>query len=238
MIYFLNKGLIFEQKLVKELKKYFNCLDIDKMFQNVTLNITNEHPFAQSLGNQGSVNSPGLFPAIVITSETDGHTPPGGHFVETERLILEPADVDQLIPYGYMIEPETVERIREEFTGREENKIYGSTYIIRRSERISIQIWAVNVQLKNYLYEMIRLFILGGLHECMEELRKNQNLVIFDETVTGQRSGTYSQAFGMTLAGANIVFDVDYMIEQSLIDTELIKLNDPVYVEVKHGTKQ
>jgi hypothetical protein len=72
----------------------------------------------------------------------------------------------------------------------------------------------------------------------MEDLRAKQNLVFFDETVTGQRSGTYSNVYGITLYGANIVFDTDYMIEQSFVDTELIKINDPVYVEVKHGTKQ
>jgi hypothetical protein len=238
MMYFLNKGLIFEEEMVKALNKYFASLDIDKMFRNYTLNITNEHPFAQFLENQGEGNSPSLFPAIVITSETDGHTPPGGHLVETERLILEPSDVDQLIPYGYMIEPETVERIRNELNARDDKRLYGLTFIIRRSERISIQIWADNITLKNYLYEMVRLFILGGLHESMEDLRAKQNLVFFDETVTGQRSGTYSNVYGITLYGANIVFDADYMIEQSIIDTDLIDINDPVNVEVKYGHKE
>jgi len=236
-MYFLNKGLIFEQEFVKELRNYFNSLDIDKMFPGVTLNITNEHPFMQSLDNQGPSNAPSLFPAIVVASESDRHVPTG-KFIEVERLTIEPQDVDQIIPSGYMIEEETVERIRGEFKDREEKKLYGASYTVRRSERISIQIWAINVQLKNYLYEMLELFIHGGLHERMMDFRKNQNLVIFDDTVTGQRSGTYSLAFGMTLAGANIVFDADYMIEQTFIDTELIKLNDPVYVEVKHGTKQ
>jgi hypothetical protein len=240
MKYFLNKGLILEQEIVKVLNGYFNSLGIDKMFANYTLNVTNEHPFAQFLENQGEGNSPGLFPAIVVTSETDGHAPPGGHFEEADKFTLEPADVDELILHGYFLEEEMVERIRKEFGSGDSkrDKIYGLTFIIRRSERISIQIWADNIQLKNYLYEMVRLFILGGLHECMEEFRTKNNLVIFDETVTGQRSGTYAEAYGVILAGANIVFDADYMIEQSFIDTELIKLNDPVYVEVKHGTKQ
>jgi hypothetical protein len=233
MMYFLNKGLILEEEIVKSLNQYFSSLDIDKMFGNYTLNVTNEHPFAQFLDNQGEDNSPSLFPAIVITSETDGHAPRGsGHFIEAERLTLEPEDIDQLIPYGYLIESETVERIRNELNAREDKKLYGLTFIIRRSERISIQIWADNIKLKNYLYEMVRLFILGGLHESMDELRTKQNLVIFDETVTGQRSGTYTSFYGTTLYGANIVFDADYMIEQSFVDTELIKINEPVYVDM------
>jgi hypothetical protein len=238
-MYFLNKGLILEEEIVKTLNKYFASLDIDKMFGNYTLNVTNEHPFAQFLDNQGENNSPSLFPAIVVTSETDVHAPRGdSHLIEAEKLSLEPGDIDQLTPYGYLIESETVERIRNELNAREDKRLYGLTFIIRRSERISIQIWADNIKLKNYLYEMARLFILGGLRESMDELRSKQNIVIFDETVTGQRSGTYSNVYGITLYGANIVFDADYMIEQSFVDTELIKINDPVYVEVKHGTKQ
>jgi hypothetical protein len=208
------------------------------MFRNYTLNVTNEHPFAQSLDNKGDDNSPSLFPAIVVTSEMDVHTPRGGHLLEAKRLALDPGDIDQLIPCGYLIESETVNRIRNEMNIREEKRLYGSTFIIRRSERISIQIWADNIKLKNYLYEMMRLFVHGGLHESMEELRTKQNFVMFDETITGQRSGTYTNFYGITLYGANIVFDADYMIEQSIIDTDLIKLNDPVYVGVKHGTKQ
>jgi hypothetical protein len=235
MMFFLNKGLVFEEVVRNALITYFSCLDIDKMFPNHTLNITNEHPFAQFLDNKGNDNAASLFPAVVITSETDVHAPTGGHFAEAERLILEPADVDELIDYGYLIEPETIKKIRNEFSGKD--KLYGLTHIIRRTERISIQIWSENIGLKNYLYEMIRLFITGGLHESMEEYRTKNNMVIFDETVTGQRSGTYTNAYGITLAGANIVFNADYIIEQSFIDTELIELNKPVTVEVKHGTK-
>jgi hypothetical protein len=236
MMYFLNKGLVLEEEIVKSLKKYFSSLDIDKMFANYTLNITNEHPFAQFLDNQGESSSPGLFPAIVVTSETDDHIHGGSRLLEIEPRILEPSDVDQLIPYGYLLDPETVERIRGEFAER--NELYGTTFIIRRTERISIQIWSDNLQLKNYLYEMIRLYILGALHEEMEFFRKGNNLKIFDETVTGQRSGTYSNVYGIILYGSNIVFDADYMIEQTFIDTELIKLNDPVNVEVKYDSKE
>jgi hypothetical protein len=234
MMYFLNKGLILEEEIVKTLKKYFSSLDIDKMFENYTLNITNEHPFAQLLDNQGESNSPGLFPAVVVTSETDDHIHGANRLLETEPRILEPSDVDQLVPYGYLIDPETVERIRGEFTGR--NELYGATFIIRRTERISIQIWADNVQLKNYLYEMIRLYILGAMHDEMEVFRKGNNLIIFDETVTGQRSGTYSNVYGITLYGSNIVFDADYMIEQTFIDTELVKIK--ANLEVIYESKQ
>lgn len=230
MRYFLNKGLILEQEIVKCLQDYFNSLGIDTMFENYTLNITNEHPFALLLQTSGETNALSLFPAIVVTSESDSHNHKTEQLPELEKLILEPADVDNLIGYGYMIEPEMVERIRGEFAERQE--LYGITHIMRRLERISLQLWSENIPLKNALYEMTRLFILGGLHELLEPYREKNNLVIFDESVTGQRSGTYTDYYGITLAGANIVFDAEYFIEQSIIDTDLITINDPVTVEV------
>jgi hypothetical protein len=233
MIYFLNKGLILEQEIVQALQQYFNALGIDKMFENYTLNISNEHPFALLLNTSGETNALSLFPALVVTSESDNHNHKTEQLLEMEKLILEPADVDKLIDYGYIMEPEMVERIRGEFAERQE--LYGITHITRRSERISLQLWADNIQLKNELYEMTRLFILGGLHEVMEPFAHKNNLVIFDESVTGQRSGTYSDFYGITLAGANIVFDAEYLIEQSVIDTELIRLNDPIHTEVING---
>jgi hypothetical protein len=229
MLYFLNKGLILEQEIVKALQQYFNSLGIDKMFENYTLNISNEHPFALLLNNSGETNALSLFPALIVTSESDNHNQKTEQLLEIEKLILEPADVDKLIDYGYMIEPEMVERIQGEFVERQE--LYGITHITRRSERISLQLWADNISLKNDLYEMTRLFLLGGIHEMLEPFIHKNNLAIFDESVTGQRSGTYSDFYGITLAGANIVFDAEYLIEQSVIDTKLIQVNNPVHTE-------
>jgi hypothetical protein len=62
--------------------------------------------------------------------------------------------------------------------------------------------------------------------------------VIFDDTINGQRSGTFSNDYGIILVGANVVVDVDYLIWQSIIDTDLIDINDPVNVEVKYGHKK
>jgi hypothetical protein len=236
MTYFFNRGLILEQVIAKAIRGYFHAMGVEKMYPNFEINITNEYPWARILMN-GNNDAAGLFPAIIVASETDSHAPNNGHpLLQAERLTLEPADLDQLADHGYTVTPEVVERLRGEFEGRE--NLYGSTFIIRRSERISIEIWAENIELKNRLYEDVRLFILGGLHDYLEEYQEKYGLTLFDDTVDGQRSGTFTNSYGIVLAGANIAFDVDYMIEQSYVDTELIKLNDPVNLEAKYGTKQ
>jgi hypothetical protein len=236
MMYFLNRGLIMEQVIAEAIREYFHAMSVEKMYPNYELNITNEHPWARILMNRNS-DAAGLFPAIIVTSESDIHAPHNGHpLPEVEKLILEPADLDHLVEHGYTIHSEVVERLRMAFEGRE--NLYGHTFIIRRLERISIEIWAENITVKNSLYEDVLLFVLGALSEYLEEYRKKYGLIFFDDTVDGQRSGTFTNTYGIGLAGANITFNIDYMIEQSYINTDIIKINEPVTVKVKHGNKE
>jgi hypothetical protein len=237
MIYFLNKGLILETEICNALQTYFNSLGVENLYRNFTLNITNEHPWARLLMNGGESAS-SLFPAITIVSESDGHAPNNGHpMAEMERLILEPDDMDKLEEHGYVVDPEVVEKLRSEFKEDRKN-LYGITRIFRRAERISFEIWAENIELKNLLYEDVRLFAQGALHDYLDEFVQKNNLVIFDDTINGQRSGTFTDSYGIVLAGANITMEADYMIEQSIIDTDLIDINNPVNVEVKYGHKE
>jgi hypothetical protein len=236
MIYFLNKGLILETEICKAMQAYFNALGVQHLYPNYTLNISNEYPWARLLMNSGE-NAASLFPAITVISESDGHAPNNGHpMAEAEKLILEPGDLEHLEEHGYAVDETIVEQLQKEFAGR--GNLYGITYVGRRSETISIEIWAENIELKNFLYEDSRLFVLGALHDYLEKYVRKNNLVIFDETINGQRSGTFTNSYGILLAGANIAFQADYMIEQSIIDTDLIDINNPVNVEVKYGHKK
>jgi hypothetical protein len=114
-------------------------------------------------------------------------------------------------------------------------KMYGLCFSIFRMDRISIEIWSDNVKLKNELYEKVRLFVCGMMKSILED--KYESLKIFDNTIRGQRSNNYSYNFGISLAGAQITFDADYMIEQSIIDTDLQELNKDIILEVINHVK-
>jgi hypothetical protein len=237
MIYFFNKGLILENEICDALQTYFKSLGIEDQYNNFTLNVTNEHPWARLMINGGDSEAASLFPAIIVASESDRHTPNNGHpMMEIEKLKLELKDLDLLAEHGYSIDDSVVEKLRDEFSKRE--YLYGITRIFRRSERISFEIWAENIELKNILYEDVRLFAQGAMQDYLDPYVHKNNLVIFDETINGRRSGTFTDSYGILLAGANITFQADYMIEQSIIDTDLIDINDPVNVEVKYGRKE
>ncbi|MDR2786119.1 MAG: hypothetical protein LBB83_09430 [Treponema sp.] len=237
MIYFFNKGLIIETEICKALQTYFKSLGVENQYKNYTLNITNEHPWARLLMNGGDSEAASLFPAIIVASESDRHTPNNGHpMAEIEPMKLEPGDLDHLVEHGYSIDESVIEKLQAEFKNRKH--LYGITRIFRRSERISFEIWAENIELKNLLYEDLRLFAQGAMQDYLDPYVHKNNLVIFDETINGQRSGTFTDSYGIVLAGANITVEADYMIEQSIIDTDLIDINNPVNVEVKYGHEE
>jgi hypothetical protein len=100
--------------------------------------------------------------------------------------------------------------------------------------------------LKNELYELIRLFVCGFMmdylaeqyREFFTELDAGESpLAIFDSSVRGQRSNNFNVDFGIELSGAHITFDADYIIEQSVIDTELVEINDNLLLEVINHVK-
>jgi len=235
MIFYMNRGLILENEIVKALKNYFNSLGVAEDYKNYSLNITNEHPFNTLLGVNGEeVDAASLFPAIVVTTSNDSKPGQLDHLVETNALTLDPEDISAIIPSGYTITPEVVEKIREEMEGR--GHLFGISTMIRRSDLISIEIWTDNIQLKNELYEMTRLYVCGGLKHHLENIL-NRNVAIFDNTIKGQRSNNFNYDFGIDLAGAQITFEADYIIEQSVIDTELIEINGEIILEVINHVK-
>lgn len=217
MLYFLNKPLILEQSIKKAFEDYFKTLRSNDYYKNWNIRVTNEHPFALMLPDFKYNAS--LFPVIVISTESDGKPSELSNLAETQTLMLDKSDVPLLKKTGYMVCDELIEDLQKEMVQKEH--LYGITYIVRRKEKITVEIWSENIQLKNELYELCRLFLAGGIHEAMEAECNNNNLVIFDHTITGDRSGNYNYDFGTTLAGARLSFDADYFIEQSIIDTKI-----------------
>ena len=232
MIYYFNRPLILEQAVKDAFIEYFQALKASEYYKNYSINITNEHPFSLMLPDFAYNGS--LFPSIVISTVNDNKPSELNILSETRELILLKEDLPELEKQGYMVCDEVIKELEEVF--KTQNEIIGVTKIIRRQEKIAIEIWSENIQLKNELYELIRLFIAGNMRDAMTKYRDNNNLVIFDQTLEGDRSGNYNYDFGVTLVGARITFNADYFIEQSVVDTELKNKN--IIWEVKNYVKR
>jgi hypothetical protein len=242
MIYFLNKGLILEQVIVRALKDYFSVSGAYDFYKNVTLNVTNKHPFAKLLldAGQGAKSDASLFPAIIVATESDekpgeleGLADVSGVKLEIEDVIPDENGKIPLAEKGYMMM--TAEKLAAIKAAVEsKGQIYGVSRFIRRCDHTAIEIWAENVQLKNELYELVRLFVCGFMNESLEKTHGEHGLTVFDGTARGQRSNNFNVDFGIDLSGALITFDADYLIEQTVIDTDLDDENIDVMEVINH----
>ena len=74
MIYYLNLGFVLEQALLDVTKTYIERLHLDSVYNNFHIQVTNEHPFAHMM-IEDNTRAGDTFPAIVITSHSDGEIP-------------------------------------------------------------------------------------------------------------------------------------------------------------------
>jgi hypothetical protein len=145
-----------------------------------------------------------------------------------EKSLLEKAGFMMMTQAKYQAIRDAVNR---------KGRVYGVSANVHRQDRISVEIWAENIQLKNELYEAVRLFVCGYMKESLEKLYEENGLAIFDETVRGQRSNNFNGEFGVELWGAYITFEADYTILQTVIDTDLVD-EDIDFMEVINHVKE
>jgi len=251
MIYFLNRGLILEKEVVNAIKKYFSIVRVPEYYKNFTVTVTNEHPFARMLLSEApEKDAASLFPVVVVATEDDSKPSELAMLVDSaDNISVEPADIAEqeggsVLERRYdMITPKIMDELREAMEKKEEKHIYGTTMFIRRQDRISIEIWAENPQLKNEIYEIVRLFVCGFMRDYLGDLYKRyypelgegqSPLVIFDTSVKGQRSNNFNVEFGIELSGAHITFEADYVIEQTVIDTDIVDTNNLLLEVINH----
>jgi hypothetical protein len=239
MLCYLNRGIILEQAIVDLIHKYLETLKINEIYSQSHIHATLNHPFAYLFKEDGD-KAADHFPTVVISTYQDDKDPelnvlrPQTQGAELSLVEYTGEDIDKILD---IYEPELVDGKKVKLPGvcavaadetikailaRLETKecIYGYSLRAYRQDRISIEIWAENIQVKNELYEQLRLFVLGDLRNKLTEKYKFFDPKIDDDTVRGERSGVFNIDFGIILAGANIQFDVTYVIEQNVMDTE------------------
>ncbi len=231
MIIIINQGVDIEDVFVKSLKSYFTNVRFSDLYPVMNqVHIGQEHPFAALLDQNNHRDTRMLFPSITIVSSSDEKVPQ-----LAELQAFEPCEIvkDDLADIGsgkYQIAPGALEWLTSYFETTE--KLYGVSGTSHRRDHISFEVWSENIQMKNEIYSLLELFLAGPLRIEME---KASNLHLFDDTIHGQRSGNYNLDFGQTLYGGQISFDADYIVQQTIFDSEIIELDKTVWAEVLHG---
>lgn len=210
----LNRGFIAEQVLCGEFAAYLDACGFSRLYRNFRCHVTNSHPFARMVLYEDSRASD-LFPAVVVSTDTDD----------------KPGELEGLTPHGQILDLDAdgLSSLRESgFTASDEDwkelfRLAGKGEVFKgtvrraaRRDRISMEIWAENVQMKNELYEAARLFAAVYMKEIEGKYAGN-NFNVFDSSVRGQRSNNWNFDFGLPLAGGQITFDADYTVDQAVV---------------------
>ena len=274
MIYYLNMGFIVEQALVDVTKTYLDRLHLDSVYDNFHISVVNEHPFAHMM-LEDTVTANDTFPAVVITSQTDGNVPDLANMQEiTTGVKLISKDFDDLfetavrpktrinentgetevvhkrdgsvvyenVP-GYVLiyDKERIDELKEiadsRTKGEEVGGIYGLKIDSRLRDHISVEIWGENDQLKDELYEHLRLFFKSSLDRLLQEKYKFFECAIFGNQVNGERSSNYNFDFDVVLTGSHLTFSVDYNVSQIILDTEIENITTEIFWEVINHVK-
>lgn len=249
MLCYLNRGLILEQALVSLVREYFETLHLDNKYQNFHISVTTEHPFAELYLHEGR-NASDSFPCVVITTQEDRKPFEFDELAsnEVEGLGITESDLNEItkttetyfnkkgvektreIPgLCTVVDEKTLEAIRK--TIEKQGYCYGYSIRSRRKDTLGLEIWAENVQLKNEIYEQLRLYVASNLPYILADRYPFFDIAIFDNTITGHRSNNYNFDFDVVLSGAHISLDVNYCVEQIVLNTELTEVSNEIITE-------
>ena len=239
MLCYLNRGIILEQAIVAIIQEYLKTLKVNEIYQNNQIHTVLNNHFAKLYRENGD-RAADNFPAIVVSSFDDDkdrdltNLRPQTQGVEAALIGYTGEDLDSILD---IYEPEPVDGKKVKKPGicaiasdetintllsllEKKEFVYGYSLRAYRREIISVDIWAENIQLKNELYEQIRLFVLGDLRNKLTGKYGFFDPRLDDDTIRGQRVLPFLVDFGLTLAGANVQFEVVYAIEQNVLDTD------------------
>lgn len=249
MLCYLNRGIILEQAITALIRDYFDALHLDNKYKNFHISVTNEHPFAELYLHEG-LNAADSFPCVVVTTQEDRKPTEFTKLAQQEvcALGITESDLEEItkttetyinkkgvkktreIPgLCTVVDDNTLDAIKA--TINKQDYCYGYSMRIRRKDSIGIEIWAENVQLKNEIYEQLREYVTGNLSKILESKYSFFDIALFDDTIVGHRSNNYNFDFDVALSGAHIAFDVNYCVEQIVLNTELTEVSQEIITE-------
>lgn len=146
--------------------------------------------------------------------------------------------IERIPGYVLVIDEETINKLKTIADSRELKMIYGIKVETRRTDHVSIEIWAENNQLKNEIYEHLRIMLASTINDILCETYQAFDPSVFDGTIHGERSSNYNFDFDVMLCGSHIALDVDYAVSQIIIDTEIETIDKDLIVEVINHVKE
>lgn len=255
MLCYINRGLILEQAITSLVREYFDTLNFENRYKNFHIKVSTEHPFANLYLNSG-MNASDSFPCIVVSTQEDRkpfefdelapHIEAIGItendlnaiLLTTEKYTNSKGEekTKEIAGLCTLADENAIEEVRK--TIQKQEYCYGYSIRTRRKDSLGIEIWAENNQLKNEIYEQLRLFVSSNLRNILENKFSFYDIALFDNTITGHRSNNYNFDFDVVLYGGHIAFEINYCVEQIVLNTKIEKLSKTIITEALNYVKE
>ena len=239
MKHVVNIILDLEMIIINLVKNHiFNEVKWNDLFPNFAdPKISSIHPFAYLLQTdvEGEIQPNALFPSITIIDDSDSKDMEANiATIEREALVRNEeiqAIEDDTEMESHIVTPSSIRALMEIKENLSENEgVWSLGSAQRRKSNIIVEIWSRNVKVKNRLYDIIRNFLLmnGRFTLC-----RDYDIIITEESINGQRSGSYNFDFGYMIHGGVIRLDIVYVIQQWIVDTEILDI-----AEINHSNEE
>lgn len=193
--------------------------------------VTNAHPFAFLLEAQmnDSPQPADLFPAIVVVDDSDNKEAESDMPTLEEDVKITQLEVTDILAdinnQNYIIAQSDLNILQKAVEAK--TTLYGTGWNQRRKSQMVFEVWADNQKVKNRLYDILRNnLIMNG----RKELYDNSNILIIENSISGQKSGNYNFDFGYILYGGILRFEITQIITQYIIDLDAVTLDS-----IKHN---
>ena len=205
-----------EALIADDIKSWFDGdQKFSELFPDANLKVSTDHPFVsllqQSVPEGGKYNVSG-FPCITVIDTNFNklvETP-----VAPQTMKILPAILDEIKAGGrnkFIMSKQALAALTGAFKALppEEQFLRAEGYQTLRRTQIAIEIWATNNIMKGKIFDLVSMYLVG--QQRFKQHTDNE-IIIEEESVTGERSGIYNFDFGEVLYGAMIRFTVAYTV--------------------------
>jgi hypothetical protein len=188
------------------------------LFPNDALKVSTDHPFVallqQSVTEGESYQLTG-FPCVTVIDTNFSklvETP-----VHPQTMKILPAIVDEIKAGGrnmFIMSKQALADLEASFKSLEslpveEQFLRAEGYQTLRRTQMAIEVWALNNVMKGKIFDLVTMYLAGQRRFSMHT---ESEVLIEEETITGEKSGIYNFDFGETLYGGMLRFTVAYTV--------------------------
>lgn len=182
-----------------------------ELFPKQNLKVSTDHPFvslmSQEVKEGGKFDLAG-FPCVTVIDTSFSKLVETPAIPQVVKLL--PTLIDEIKAGGrnkFVMSKQALMELEAAF--KEKGFLRAEGYQTYRRTQMAIEVWATNKIQKDKIFDLLSAYLIG--QQRFKQHTDNE-VIIEEESITGERSGIYNFDFGEVLYGAMLRFTVAYSI--------------------------